>query len=62
MKTPATKIERACKAYDKGNSCTDGRDHCFNCGRHLDPVTSKCPKACGEGNDAADDLANNEEG
>jgi hypothetical protein len=57
----AQKIEKPCRAYAKGQSCRDGRDHCFNCGRHLNPENSKCPKGCGEGNDAIDDAANNEE-
>jgi hypothetical protein len=32
-----------------------------NCARHLDPETARCPKGCGEGNESADDAANNEE-
>jgi len=50
--------ERPCKAYERG-ICRDGRDHCFNCGRHLDG--ERCPAGCGEGNETADDAANNED-
>lgn len=46
-----------CRAYARG-ICSDGRDHCFNCGRHLNLDGKTCPKGCGEGNDAADDAAN----
>jgi len=61
MKTPeTTKPERPCQAYGKGFPCRDGRDHCFNCGRHLSPE-GRCSKKCGEGNAAADDAVNNEE-
>jgi hypothetical protein len=42
------KPERPCKAYERGDRCkdADGRDHCFNCGRHLDG-NLVCPKGCG---------------
>lgn len=53
------KTEKPCGAYAKGRTCKDGREHCFNCGRHLDGDT--CPKGCGGGNDALDDAANNED-
>ena len=51
-----TKPEKPCKKYLK-DACKDGRDHCFNCARHLDPVTQSCPMKCGEGGD--EDVANN---
>lgn len=54
MNAPKLK-ERPCKAYERG-ICRDGRDHCFNCGRHLDG--ERCPAGCGEGNEAADEAAN----
>lgn len=57
---PTKKEEKPCKAYER-STCRDGREHCFNCARHLDPVTQRCPRHCGEGNEAADDAANNEE-
>ncbi len=59
MKTKKT--ERICKPYSRGTHCADGREHCFNCGRHLNPETSQCPRGCGEGDDVNDDNANNEE-
>ena len=55
MTTP----ERPCRKYLKDGHCKDGRDHCFNCARHLD--NEQCPKGCGSGDHAADDAANNED-
>jgi hypothetical protein len=46
MQSKPPKIERPCKSYEKDGSCDDGRDHCFNCGRHLIPETAQCPKGC----------------
>jgi hypothetical protein len=38
--------EKPCRAYEKDGDCSDGRDHCYECARHLDPETQKCPKGC----------------
>ena len=54
------KIEKPCRSYLRGHSCKDGRDHCFNCGRHLEPDTGRCPKNCGD-NESVNDAANNED-
>lgn len=59
MHTDIRKTEKPCSAYAKGRPCHDGRDHCFNCGRHLND--ERCPRGCGEGDDAKDDAANNAE-
>lgn len=48
--------EKKCSKYLKGTSCGDGRDHCFNCARHL--TDEKCPAGCGEGNAKRDEAAN----
>ena len=42
------KNEKPCGEYLRGSRCKDpqGRDHCFNCARHLDPSTLACPKSC----------------
>lgn len=53
-----TQTEKPCRKYLKGGGCTE--DHCFNCGRHLDG-DSHCPKKCGEGDEDADDAANNDD-
>jgi hypothetical protein len=58
--TKKTAAEKPCRSYLKGDSCEDGRDHCFNCGRHLDPETASCPKNCGQ-SEVVNDAANNEE-
>lgn len=42
----AAKIEKPCKLYQHGG-CTDGRDHCYRCARHLNGVV--CPKGCKDG-------------
>lgn len=65
MRDPAThpqtpQSEKPCRAYAKGQSCKDGRDHCFNCGRHLDGDL-RCVKRCGEGDSEANDRANSED-
>lgn len=59
MSTTAAKAERPCRKYLGDGACKDGRDHCFNCGRHLDD--ERCPKRCGEGDEMADDAASNDE-
>jgi hypothetical protein len=59
MMTAPTKAERPCRRYLADGRCKDGRDHCFNCACHLDGEC--CPKGCGEGDDARDDAANNED-
>lgn len=46
------KTDKPCTRTD---SCKDGRDHCFNCDRHLDPETAQCPKGCGRGSDHDND-------
>ena len=40
------KIEAPCKVSERGLPCRDGRDHCFQCDRHLVPETGLCPKGC----------------
>lgn len=59
--TSIPKIEKPCRVYAKGQSCKDGRDHCFNCGRHLHEDGVTCAKGCGGGDSEKDDVANNDD-
>ena len=53
-------IERPCREYLRGARCIDkvGRDHCFNCARHLDPTTLECPKGCGHSDEHDEKVLN----
>lgn len=52
--------EKPCRKFLRGIHCGDpeGRDHCFNCARHLDPKTGECPKDCGNKGAEHDDRVN----
>lgn len=61
-KKPTAKVEKPCRNFMK-HECGDelGRDHCFNCARHLDPKTMECPKGCGKSTEQDDKVTDSDQ-